>query len=217
MYEHEKSGSPDPDYAFPESDGRDSNQIYSKIAQLEKAIYDMKRESERLKTSHEKLTIGTNSLKQYHTKLFDGNQHSETCHSNREALVRLSDYMQNRVGELEAELSSLSDDVKLTEILKGQYKEALLATRIRSEIGRMRIVTRMRHPCGDIHLFSGLRNTWEYRNASVSNQTTSKPECHSVYKQNPHKPIRGRSSGSPTRKSPKLRLYLFPSRLSYSI
>jgi hypothetical protein len=212
MYGHDENG-----YAEIPCDTEvdNPNAIDRKIMNVRQSIAAMTRESEKMKFSHQKLADDAGSLKRIYSMAFETN---EASGMDNEAFEMLSKFLVERNRALESELSSLTNDLKLGQILKSQYEDALFMAKVRSEIARMRIAIHIRHPAGEIHLSSHMRHVWS--KVPIDDPRVSKPKDFksppvSPYEQVPYKPT-NRVSKKTKPTSPK-RMYSFSSSLLYCI
>jgi len=212
MYGHDENG-----YAeIPcDTEADNPNAIDRKIINVRQSIAAMSRESEKMRFSHQKLADDAGSLKRIYSMVFETNEASGT---DSEAFEMLSTFLVERNLTLKSELSALTNDLKLGQILKSQYEDALFMAKVRSEITRMRIVIHLRHPAGDIHLSSHMRHVWSkvpIDDPCVSKPKDSKSPPVSPYEQVPYKPT-NRVSKNTKPTSPK-RMYPYSGSLLYCI
>ena len=213
MYGHDETG-----YAeIPcDTEADNANAINRKIMNIRESIAAMTRESEKIRFSHEKLADEAGSLKRIYSMVFEAREDSGL---DNEALAMFLKFLVDRNLALEGELSSLTNDLKLGEILKSQYEDALFMAKVRSEITRMRIARHLRHPAGDIHLSSHMRHIWSkarFDEPRISEPKASKSSSLSPYEQVPYKPA-NRVFKTSKRTTPKSRMYLFSGFLLYCI
>ena len=205
MYENEELI----DFEIPEDDAgmRHNLQLGIKIGELKRCLENISREIESVGVSIKDMTSDTNSLRHLHSLMFGDRSSSESPVTDPNGFDSLCGFMENRNRVHQNQLASLSDDAALSHTLLTQYQDALNMAKIRSEINRMRIVSRIRHPCGEIHLFSRrmfMGPAGDARSDSIRSSTTSVVGSESSHKQVNQGP--SRRSRKPPIRPVKLRL-----------
>ncbi len=150
MLANEEGGETEPMNGEP--DGRNIYHIEHKISQVIKSIDEMTRENDNIQCTLEKLATDSKAVRRFHELIFGAATDSELSHDQRTALEEFLTFMSDRNSNMRDQIASLTSDIRLSEVLISQYKDALSMSEIRSDINRMRIAMRIRNPAGDIHL-----------------------------------------------------------------